>query len=43
MSGFRPTLSDSQPAINGIGTENTISTPYINPAVDSGRPSTVVK
>src|SRR6478609_9270069 len=37
ITGLRPTRSDSHPAISGIGTEKTISTPYISPAVASDR------
>ena len=40
ISGLRPIRSDSQPAISGMGTEKTISAPYISPDVSSSRPRT---
>ena len=43
ISGFRPSRSDSQPAISGIGTLNTMSAPYIRPAVASSTPITRVR
>ena len=43
ITGFRPMRSESQPATSGIGTENTISAPYIAPYVDSGRSSTSLR
>ena len=43
ISGFRPTRSDSQPATSGIGTEKTISAPYISPDGVSSRPRTRVR
>ncbi len=42
MSGLRPIRSDSQPATRGMGTENTISAPYIRPDVAESRPRTWV-
>ena len=42
ISGLRPIRSDSQPATSGIGTEKTISAPYISPEVPSSRWSTRV-
>ena len=43
ISGLRPIRSDSQPATSGIGTEKTISAPYISPDVASSRPRTRVR
>ena len=37
ISGLRPIRSDSQPATIGTGTEKTMSTPYIRPAVAPSR------
>ena len=43
MSGLRPMRSDSQPATSGIGTEKTMSAPYMAPESDSSRPMTLVR
>ncbi len=43
ISGLRPIRSDSQPAMIGIGTEKTMSAPYMNPAVDASSPMTRVR
>ena len=43
ISGLRPSRSDSQPAMSGIGTLKTMSAPYISPAVAASMPSTWVR